>query len=77
MSAYQYMAIFSSFYAVAISIWFPIRAQVPQLALGFQALWHPHVLLGLQGLGFAIVWFMGRSTVTGARLNFYIVREHV
>jgi len=75
ISAYQRMALFSSAYALVIAAVLPVGQPSPQLVDGLRAMWHPGVLLGLQGLWITIVWYMGRSTVTASRLTFYLVQD--
>jgi hypothetical protein len=77
LSAYQLMAIFSAGYAVLIAVLLPAGDVRPQLWAGLNSLVRVEVVLGLQALWLAILWFMGRSTVTAAHLTFHLVRERL
>jgi hypothetical protein len=49
----------------------------PDLGAGLRILWHPGLLLMLQGLWVASFLYTGRSKVTAATLNFHVVRGNV
>ncbi|MBK9137950.1 MAG: prolipoprotein diacylglyceryl transferase [Verrucomicrobia bacterium] len=77
LSAYQFMAVFSALYAVLITAVLPAGETQPHLLAGLAVLLRLEVVLGLQALWLAILWFMGRSTVTASRLTFHLVRERL
>jgi hypothetical protein len=75
-SAYQWMGLAAIPYALAMAVWFQGGApSLPDLSAGLAALWHPGLLLALQGLWLAIFLYTGRSSVTGATLSFHVHRE--
>lgn len=75
-SAYQWMGLAAIPYALAMAVWFGGgSAARPELAAGLTALWHPGMLLALQGLWLAIFLYTGRSSVTGATLSFHVHHE--
>ena len=47
------------------------------LLLGLVSLWTPELFLGLQGLWLFILFFTGRSAVTGATLTFHVKHERI
>ncbi|MCB2187013.1 MAG: prolipoprotein diacylglyceryl transferase [Deltaproteobacteria bacterium] len=76
-TAYQAMSLAGLVYASLLSLWFAENAPRPVLAQGFATLWTPGVLLSLQGLGLFILYFSGRSRVTGAHLSFHVVQDQI
>jgi len=77
-SAYQWMGLVAIPYALIMAAWFRDNALYqPDLNAGLTALWHPGVLLALQGLWLLLFIYTGRSSVTGATLSFHVHRERI
>lgn len=73
VSAYQVMGIIGLVYAVALTLFLRQEPVVPaQIGHGLRQLWQPGLILFLQGVWLAIFYYTGRSTVTGATLNFHV-----
>jgi prolipoprotein diacylglyceryltransferase len=78
LSAYQWMGLLAIPYAWLLPAWFPTTNILrPDLQLGLLSLWSPGILLGLQTLWFFILFFTGRSAVTGATLTFHVNQDKV
>jgi prolipoprotein diacylglyceryltransferase len=78
LSAYQWMAIAGAAGTSALAlVLHPGATPAPDLGRAFRSLWDPLLLLGVQGLWFAVLAFMGRSDVTTAQVRFDIRRERV
>jgi hypothetical protein len=76
LSAYQWMGLLAIPYSWLLPACFAPRPQLrPDLPLGLHSLWSPSILLGLQLLWLFILFYTGRSTVTGATLTFHINHE--
>ncbi len=79
LSAYQVMGLLLLPYALLLTWLFP-AAPLPApaaMAEGMRALWHPAVLLSLQGSWLVMFLFLGRSQVTGAHLSFHVHHERI
>ncbi|MGE4343767.1 MAG: prolipoprotein diacylglyceryl transferase family protein [Geoalkalibacter sp.] len=77
-SAYQWMGLAAIPYSLAMAWWFAGGAPgLPELAAGFSTLWHPAVLLALQGLWLSIFLYTGRSAVTGSTLSFHVHEDRI
>ena len=50
---------------------------MPNLLNGLSNLWNPALILFLQGIWLVIFLYTGRSTVTGATLEFHVHTEHI
>jgi prolipoprotein diacylglyceryltransferase len=78
ISTYQWMAI-----ATCIIATFSITASTgdastqPRFALGWSTVSQLEVFIAVQALALGIVWFMGRSQVTGALVNLRLFRERL
>lgn len=78
ISAYQVMGLIGLLYAFAMVWLLGEASHAPvQLAVGLQSLWNPALLLFLQGIWCLIFFYTGRSTVTGATLNFHIHHDRI
>ncbi|MDX9786527.1 MAG: prolipoprotein diacylglyceryl transferase [Desulfobacterales bacterium] len=78
LSAYQWMALSAIPYSLLISRLFTMTgSRVPDVAAGFQALWHPAVLINLQLLWILVFIYFGKSRVTESSLSFHVVRDRV
>lgn len=78
ISAYQLMAIAALIYSLgwaAVLDSAPVAA--PNVIAGLRALVSAPVLLFLEVLWVAIFLYLGRSSVTAARLSFHVVRENI
>ncbi|MEZ4483806.1 MAG: prolipoprotein diacylglyceryl transferase [Syntrophotaleaceae bacterium] len=78
LSAYQIMGLLLLPYAIFL-VWLFAAPSIsaPDMRDGFSALWHPAVLLALQGGWLAMFLFLGRSRVTGAQLAFYVHQDRI
>ncbi|ABB31716.1 hypothetical protein GeomeDRAFT_0205 [Geobacter metallireducens RCH3] len=78
ISAYQIMGILAVAYGAATAFYFrgetPIIPDPGRIAA---ALWTPAAILPLQCIWLAILFYTGRSTVTGSRIFFHVHRERV
>ena len=77
LSVYQILSLLILPYAIALAAWFGAAAPLPDIAAGLDSLWHPGVLLALQGLWLLVFISMGRSQVTGARLSFFVHHDRI
>jgi hypothetical protein len=78
LSVYQWMGLAAIPYAWVLLLWIePSPFSLPDLQLGLAALWTPGLLIGLQCLWLFILFFTGRSAVTGATLNFHVNHERI
>jgi hypothetical protein len=78
LTAYQWMGLAALPYAFLLAILSPPESSpVPLLPLGLAVLWSPGVLLALQGLWVTIFLCTGRSSVTGATLDFHVCKERI
>lgn len=78
LSAYQWLALLSLPYALAVVAWLP-AAPLPaaDLLRGLEALWHPGMVLFLIALWAMVFLFYGRSEVTGSRLSLYVCHDRI
>ncbi len=78
LSAYQWLALLSLPYALAVITWLP-AAPLPaaDLLRGLDALWHPGMVLFLIALWTVVFVFYGRSEVTGSRLSLYVCHDRI
>lgn len=78
LSAYQWLALLSLPYALAVIAWLPAAPlPTPDLLRGLEALWHPGMVLFLIALWAAVFLFYGRSQVTGSRLSLYVCHDRI
>ncbi len=77
LTAYQWMAIAGLAYGTTLALLFPALPLRPMLARGVEALWHPGVILGLQGLWLLVLLYTGRSRVTTSSISFHLVRSRI
>lgn len=77
-TAYQIMSLLAIVYVLGI-LWLAPGADAPHAGIsqGLHAIWHPGVILALQGLWLAVFLYTGRSMVTGSSISFHVIREHV
>jgi len=76
-SMYQIMALAAIGYTIALLVFFPDPGVAVSLDNGFKALWHPGMILFLQGVWIVSFLHSGRSTVTASKISFHVVREHI
>lgn len=78
LSAYQWMSLTATLYALAIAL---LLSDTPTPAAsldhGLAAIWDPAVLLFLQGLWLTAFLYMGRSSVTQAKVELSVCRERI
>ena len=78
LSPYQWMGLMAIPYVWVLPIFIPkTPIMIPNLEYGLIALWDPGVVLSLQCLWLFILFFTGRSAVTGATLTFHIRHERI
>jgi hypothetical protein len=77
-SAYQWMGVVGMVYVVIVAWVVPTATQLPaDIVSGLSAVWSPLVLLTLQVLWAVIFWYTGKSTVTGAKMSFFVHHERI
>ncbi len=77
LSVYQILSLLILPYAIGMAAWFGAEAPLPDIAAGLDSLWHPGVLLSLQGLWLLVFICMGRSQVTGASMTFFVHHDRI
>lgn len=78
ISAYQKMAVGTLLYVLVLSWFLPAEStNAPVLANGFQQLWQPGLILGLQGLWLLFFVMFGKSSVTTATVSFSIISDNI
>ena len=79
ISAYQYMALFCTFFGVVLFFLLktPGPVALPDMGSGFSMIWHPETILALQLSWAGIFIYTGRSKVTGATLSFHVNKESI
>jgi len=78
-SAYQIMGIMAVLYAIAVIFLSPHTASLikPEVSSGLSSLWNPALILFIQALGIGVFLYTGRSSVTGATLQFYVHHDRI
>lgn len=77
-SAYQIMGLLAIPYAVGCVYLLSSAVSAPPLLMdGLQLFWQPMPILFLQFVWFIIFAYTGRSTVTGAHVDYYLHRERI
>lgn len=79
VTPYQIMAAVTVLYALCIAFFFPplSSTKMPQLSMGLSALWSPGTLLAVQAIWVISFLFTGKSSVTGARIAFYVQEDKI
>jgi prolipoprotein diacylglyceryltransferase len=78
ISAYQIMGIIGVVYAIAAACLLTHDPNhPPDLFNGLKSLWNPALIMFLQGIWLTIFFYTGRSTVTGATLNFHVHQDRI
>jgi hypothetical protein len=78
ISAYQVMGIVAILYTIGLTYaGGGDPAITPDLSAGLEAVWHPAVLLSLQGLWLVVFMFFGKSMVTGAKISFHLYHDRI
>ena len=78
LSAYQWMGLLAIPYAWGLPSLLPLAdIFLPDLQVGLSSLWTPGLLLSLQCLWLFILFYTGRSAVTGATLSFHVKHERI
>jgi len=78
ISAYQIMGLVGMLYAVVMAAVLQHEATTPAvLTTGIQGLWQPGMIIFLQAIWSVIFFYTGRSTVTGATLNFHVHTDRI
>jgi hypothetical protein len=76
-SVYQWMALLALPYGAVLVALAPAAAPLPEITAGLRRLWHPAVLLFLQGLWLLVFVRTGRSMVTGAQMSFHVHTDRI
>ncbi len=76
-SIYQMMALAAVGYIAVILAVFPNTQAVINLDAGLSALWHPGMILFIQGVWILSFLHSGRSSVTDSRIAFHVVEENI
>lgn len=78
VSAYQIMGMIGVVYSIAVA-WLLSGETfaLPNLLSGLSNLWNPTLILFLQGIWVVIFLYTGRSTVTGATLEFHVYTDRI
>lgn len=78
ISAYQIMGLLAVAYGAATAFHFRGEAQIiPDPGRIAAVLWTPAAIIPLQIVWLAILFYTGRSTVTGSRIHFHVHRERI
>ncbi len=77
VSAYQKMALVSTFYVGALAFFLPEQHQLVDLTKGLHRIWGAETLLFLQLIFAATFFYTGRSTVTGSAVKFYVETSRI
>jgi len=78
ISAYQIMGVVGMMYAVGAAFLLSEPTPgLPDLSAGIANLWHPAIILFIQGIWLVIFLYTGRSTVTGAMLAFHVHKDRI
>ena len=79
ISAYQLMGLVSIVYSlIVVFLLFPLpNPTIPDLRTGLGRLWHPAMILFLQGLWVTSFLYTGTSQVTSAQIRFGVHRERI
>ena len=76
-SIYQIMALGAIVYTIGLLAFLPEPGVVIALDKGFNALWHPGMILFFQAVWVVSLLHAGRSTVTGSKISFHVVKENI
>ncbi|MFH1115338.1 MAG: prolipoprotein diacylglyceryl transferase family protein [Pseudomonadota bacterium] len=78
ITAYQIMAGLGVVYTVLLALLVPGQdVGRPDILAGLSALWHPGVILALQGVGLGTFLIAGRSMVTASSLSFRVLEDKI
>lgn len=76
-SMYQVMALAAIVYTIALLALFPDPEIAVSLDQGFKALWHPGMILFFQGVWIISFLHSGRSSVTGSKISFHVLKDNI
>lgn len=77
VSTYQILSLLILPYVISLSVWADAYRGVPDIGSGLASLWHPGLLLTLQGVWLLVFVSMGRSQVTGADIRFFVHHDRI
>jgi hypothetical protein len=78
LSSYQVMTIIALLFSLALGYLFSAdRTVPPDLGAGLDSVWHPAIVLSLQGLWVCVFLFFGKSLVTGAEITFHLYQDRI
>jgi len=78
VSAYQIMGLTGVLYSIGVALLLTREASsLPNLLNGLSNLWNPALIFFLQGIWLVIFLYTGRSTVTGATLEFHVHTDRI
>ena len=77
-SAYQIMGLLAILFALTMSVFTSASASSkPDLLTGLETVWHPVMVILLQGLWAVIFLMFGKSMVTGAEISFHLREDRI
>jgi prolipoprotein diacylglyceryltransferase len=77
-SAYQFMALCALIYTlIVLCLINPASLDQPNITMGLSVLLKAPVLVLLEGLWLMLFVYLGRSSVTEARMSFHVVKERI
>jgi hypothetical protein len=77
LSAYQVFALVGAAYSTLISVvWLAPASAAPDIRAGLAGLWTPDMILLLELIWAGVFVYMGRSTVTAARVTFHVITRN-
>lgn len=78
ISVYQIMASIACLYGLFIAyLFYSTPISIPDLALGFTAIWNPAVLISLPALWIAVFFYLGKSRVTSSLIEIHVLKKNI
>lgn len=76
-SAYQAMAVIAAVSSFAVSVFLKSYPVPVDMSAGILSLWSPGVIIFFQAAWLASFLYTGRSTVTGSRIHFHVMKDRI
>ena len=77
-SAYQKMALIAIIYITCVPFMLTTESVgLPSLLNGFNCLWNPSIILGLQFMWIVFFYFFGKSSITNSTVSFNLLHERI
>ncbi|HEY9161156.1 MAG TPA: prolipoprotein diacylglyceryl transferase family protein [Desulfomonilia bacterium] len=76
-SAYQAMAVIAALSSFAVSLFLKSYPVPVDMSAGLLSLWSPGVIILFQAAWLASFLYTGRSTVTGSRIHFHVMKDRI